>query len=283
MKRKTITLVIYMLVCISLVSVGFAAWVITGGDNTQATGNVTASTVTDKSLHTSETVTFVSGKQNINFGSPIDESGNAINNDATNWFQFDTADPENLVAIYYFDLWVGNGTENDASIASTVKQVKLTYTDSAVDSLISSNYVKAPVFSAWWGDGTEGSPCVTPTEEAGFATALKTALTTTESTAVSSSSVKIYIKIEYDWGSVFNKKNPYEFFNSVSSGSVTYSDNNTPDDETDDITYKDLAIDALGAIDAAFQTAAELKDEPNSGYEYTMVLNFESVAEAPAN
>lgn len=270
MKRKTITLVIYMLVCISLVSVGFAAWVITGGDNTEATGNVTASTVTDKSLNASDPV-FSS--QNINFGSP---KGITAAETSTKWFQFDTADEENLVAMYSFTLKVGNGAQNDASIASTVKQVALTYTDSAVDGLISSNYVKAPMFSAWWGTGTEGSPCVTPTEEAGFAAALLSALTT-GTNAVSSSSVEINIKIEYDWGSVFNYENPYNFFNGTVNvqgvatqitGSTIYSGNQT---------YKDLAIQALGAIDAAFQTAAEESRE-EVDYEYTMILNFESVS-----
>ena len=199
----------------------------------------------------------------------------------TKWFQFDTVDEENLVAMYSFTLKVGNGTQNDASIASTVKQVALTYTDSAVDSLISSNYVKAPVFSAWWGSGSENSPCVSPTEEAGFAAALLAALTT-GTNAVSSSSVEINIKIEYDWGSVFNNDNPYDFFNGTVkvqgvdtpiTGSTVYSKTN---EKT--VTYKDLAVEALGAIDAAFQTSAEEKLEQEEDYEYTMILSFESVS-----
>jgi flagellar basal body-associated protein FliL len=266
MKRKTITLVIYMLVCISLVSVGFAAWVITGGDNTEATGNVTASTVTDKSLSVTDPE-FEAGYQNINFGSPV---GVDPATTTTKWFQFDTADPENLVAKYSFTLSVG---DNNAKLSESLKQVKLTYTDSAVDDLISRNYVKAPMFSAWWGTATEASPCVTPTAEAGFAAALLSALTT-GTNAVTGSSVKIYIKIEYDWGSVFNNLNPYEFFNGTVNdtpitGSTIYSGNQT---------YKDLAIEALGAIDNAFQTAAEESSEVSADYEYTMILNFESVS-----
>lgn len=281
MKRKTITLVIYMLVCISLVSVGFAAWVITGGDNTEATGNVTASTVTDKSL-TATVPDFETGYENINFGSPIDSSGNAINNDATKWFQFDTVDKENLVAKFSFTLSVG---DTSAKLSETLKQVSLTYTvtypdstdstkdnDVDVDSLITKGYVKAPMFSAWWGSKTESSPCVTPTEEDKFADALFNALTS-GTNAVASSSVTINIKIEYDWGSVFNYDNPYYFFN----GNITVENKETPitgstvysktDEKT--VTYKDLAIEALGDIEEAFK---------NQDTKYTMILNFESVS-----
>ena len=47
MKRKTLTMVLCLLTCLSLVGVGFASWVISSGDTDTLTGNIQVDTVTD--------------------------------------------------------------------------------------------------------------------------------------------------------------------------------------------------------------------------------------------
>ena len=47
MKRKTLTMVLCLLTCLSLVGVGFASWVISSGDTEKLTGNIQVDTVTD--------------------------------------------------------------------------------------------------------------------------------------------------------------------------------------------------------------------------------------------
>ena len=118
MKRKTITLVVYMLVCISLVSVGFAAWVITGGTSTNAGGNVTASTVTDSSLSTSQ-ITWSDGST-IHFGAPVDASGNLIENSEENWFQFNGTDKQVLSVTFSFDLKAGSDANSSINASLDV-------------------------------------------------------------------------------------------------------------------------------------------------------------------
>lgn len=47
MKRKSLTMILCLLTCLSLVGVGFAAWVITGPAEAEATGNIVVDSVTD--------------------------------------------------------------------------------------------------------------------------------------------------------------------------------------------------------------------------------------------
>ena len=65
MKKKTLAGLISSLICISLIGVGFASWVITGDDtNEQATGTITTETVSDSSVKITS-ATFGSGAAQI--------------------------------------------------------------------------------------------------------------------------------------------------------------------------------------------------------------------------
>ena len=48
MKRKSLTMILCLLTCLSLVGVGFAAWVISSGDTETVTGNITVDSVSDE-------------------------------------------------------------------------------------------------------------------------------------------------------------------------------------------------------------------------------------------
>ncbi len=104
MKRKSLTMILCLLTCLSLVGVGFAAWVISSGDTATATGNITVDTVSD------ERFSFVSVPtlKEIHFGmnNSTDIPGAWLTNDEKN--------KENLVATFEITL-----TSNSALTGTT--------------------------------------------------------------------------------------------------------------------------------------------------------------------
>ena len=129
-RSKMIAASIAILSSAAVVSTGFAAWVISGGDTKEATGTITADTVSDTS-HTLSAVTWDNGGK-ISFGAPENATGGkflnysgevkeqlvatgtfTVSNLATGWSVgklFDTADfgvkeviPENGTAKYPSD------------------------------------------------------------------------------------------------------------------------------------------------------------------------------------
>ena len=212
MKKKTITLVIYMLVCISLVSVGFAAWIITGGDKTEATGNVVATTVNDESLVISGEG-WASQNNSIAFGRP--ESGYN-----TGWLQAEAGDAvQNLSVTYSFTLAL-----SDQQSASTIGQavaklkaekVKITLTHSAaIQNAITAKYIEGEkvAYTIAYGDSKSqtGELAITSvsteiTED--FLNDLK---------EVDAKTATITITISYAWGGNFNNENPYSYYNNAS-------------------------------------------------------------------
>ena len=209
MKKKTITLVIYMLVCISLVSVGFAAWIITGGTSTETSASITASTVTDKSLNIAEEKWTQGGVETdaaaIVFGIP---SNAQLKN--TDWLRFDDVPAEKLEATYSFTLKVGDGTANDKKLSEVFKvegssvefAINQQY-EAALTAAVRDGYLVGPVVTYYVGNTK-----VTDKEEDGteddFLEAIK---------AVEASSVNIKVEISFNWGSKSDSKNPYTYFN----------------------------------------------------------------------
>lgn len=204
MKRKTITLVVYMLVCISLVSVGFAAWVITGGDSSETTGNITATTVLDKSLTISEEDwdgdSTTAGS--ITFGKP---SG------ATNvgWLQADATDAvDKKEATYSFKL------SSDVDLNTAVATAKIEFTDSVLDAVQAAGYISDPKVEYQTSTSEDKSVWSDPVEykldnanKAASATAFKNAL------SVASKYIYVKITISYTWGQDFDGENPYVYYN----------------------------------------------------------------------
>ena len=84
MKRRTLTIVVGLLLCLSLIGVGFASWVISNGDVAEETGSITVETVSDERIVISE-VTDLSTK-NFIFGAPETPADGATHN----WLQNST-------------------------------------------------------------------------------------------------------------------------------------------------------------------------------------------------
>lgn len=202
MKRKTITLVVYMLVCISLVSVGFAAWIITGGDSSEAQGNITASHVTDKSLTISEEKwdsgnVNVLGAGTINFGIPANTTTN------TGWLQASDVGVDDLTAVYTFKL------SSASNLSDAVKSGTIAFNDAVLDEVQELGYIANPVITyATSTDGsTWGNSATYTLNDATSASNFKSAI------AQAVQSIYVKITITYAWGQDFDGLNPYNYYN----------------------------------------------------------------------
>ena len=200
MKRKTITLVVYMLVCISLVSVGFAAWVITGGDKSEATGNITATSVTDKSLTVSAEQwdggalgTLNAGK--INFGSPEGADAN------TGWLRAESVEDDKLSATFKFTLSSGQ------ALKTVLETATIEFEDTVLDDLQAAGYISHPVITYKVGSAAAATYDLNAAETS--AASFLTALTTD----ANATSVNVEVTITYQWGSDFGGENPYTYYN----------------------------------------------------------------------
>ena len=71
MKRKSLTMILCLLTCLSLVGVGFASWVISSSDEQVVNGNIVVDTVTDNRIELSVVASTETG-QNIKFLGPSD-------------------------------------------------------------------------------------------------------------------------------------------------------------------------------------------------------------------
>ena len=234
MKRKTITLVVYMLVCISLVSVGFAAWVITGGDTETTNGNISATAVTDESvaidaigwdtLDDSGKITFGETRGSIVFGQPEEEAS------STGWLQYSASTTEvaDLNAIYAFTVSSANAL--NTSVQKLVS-ANISVSDSNIDAL--QDDAEDPDDKYYISDATIEYVVATSLDELitkvnndqfkGFIEDTDNP-NTTESNfkedleAVSTTECYVAVKVEYNWGNLFDSKNPYEFYNEKTAG-----------------------------------------------------------------
>lgn len=278
MKRKTITLVIYMLVCISLVSVGFAAWVITGGDNTEASGNVSASTVTDGSIEIDhKTAGFINGNNSIMFGSPADVTATG-----SEYLTFTGSDKENLSVVYQFTVSSNSGNLADIQTLTATYTAPNGLSDEANgdSSLITNGYVSAVSFSCTVNDtAVKFSGNNNTSDEDALATGLKAALKALADTTGGSATVKI--TIAYSWGNAFDGVNPYYFYNfsdyETDCEQLRDEFPATPADGESWSELKSRALTALQALQSALpQDNAQTNDDERKPF--SLVINISSRA-----
>ena len=157
MKRRTLTIVVGLLLCLSLIGVGFASWVISAGDTDQATGNIQVEDVTDRRLTISSVSKsasdFVFGKGTKGTNSWLDASAVAA---------------EVLESTISFNLAYKDGTA--IVISGTGQNVTLSVafdddTKTLLEGAVTAGYIKAvPTLKV---NGSAGSYSVTVTFEWG--------------------------------------------------------------------------------------------------------------------
>ena len=187
MKRKTLTMILCLLTCLSLVGVGFAAWVITAPAHADPiSGNIEVDTVTDKRL-TVKVDYEVADKTSIVFGNKTYTVTESLKN--YGWLQV-TADSkkENLEVSFIITV-----TANDTNWKLTHGELNL-----SVESTVVKNEGLTHALDESYVTVTEGT--LTPTN--------------IDDTDTNDNVVKYKVTYSCNWGDALNGKNPYEYFNS---------------------------------------------------------------------
>lgn len=217
MKRKTLTLVLCLLTVMSLVGVGFASWVISADASVPVEGNIIVDTVADKRLEL--TVAFENDQKDIKFCG----AGETVLDPATNWLYLDDSSKvENLIVTVHCTLKYKGLDEQGNKIKFTV-----TDEDSKkyVGIELSANFIE-PTNTAL--TTAKDASCI---ENKG-AKIEKVKLDSTQTT------LTFDVVITYAWGSRFDNKNPFDFYNynksvndkltsSIEFNGTTLNENNT--------------------------------------------------------
>lgn len=156
--KKKLGLIIGMLMCFSIMTVGFAAWIITGeAEVTNSDGSFVAEEVTEKNM--TLTIDFADNDNQIVFGVPTGSSATTKGN----WLNFETDDPvEDLVATAtvtltnyeycgYFNVeLVENGDYKTALDAKLIEKADVTWT--VVEDANTSTATYTVTITFKWGE-----------------------------------------------------------------------------------------------------------------------------------
>lgn len=188
MKRKSLTLLVCLLACLALGSVGFAAWVITNDANAQDTGTIRVDVVKDARL--SITAEITQGEQII-FGAK--EKDPTV---ANNWMKYEETEDagvklnENLKA--KIKIVIGNFDYVD-TLTITLTEDQTAYYAEA----LAKEYVGAlPVI-------TKSAAELKAIAEADDA----------DENKIENGTLTVYLDIDFAWGEAFDGKNPIDYYN----------------------------------------------------------------------
>lgn len=220
MKKKLFIPLIAALLTIGLTSVGFAAWVIVGGDQQKVDdATFTAYAVTDERYSFTAAVAG-----NIVWGHPSETTMNSISDP---WLIFrNQADTqENLTVQLTLTPATGNTNYKGNTV---VYEVAVSASGDAWAAVTGSNkYVAAPENATYEVTyGANGAITAVTKDVNGNKTTLTEAATAeaTKTTYVEGSNGAITISLDFSWGSYFthegNIVNPYVYFNNKSLASI---------------------------------------------------------------
>lgn len=188
MKRRSLTLLVCLLACLALGSVGFAAWVITNDANAQDTGTIRVDVVKDARLSISAEIT--EGEQII-FGAKEKDSSVA-----NSWMKYEETDDagvklnENLKA--KIKIVIGNFDYLDTLTITLTEDTSAYYAQA-----LAAKYVAA-------------LPVITKT-----AAELKDIADADadDENKIENGTLTVYLDIEFKWGEAFDGKNPIDYYN----------------------------------------------------------------------
>lgn len=186
MKRKAFPILLCFLICLSLVGVGFAGWVITAPDTKSAEGQIVVEEVTENNYAIEPLDSPWSyGKSSFNFVGPTTSSSKE-----GDWLTYDGAQAENLTVTYQFKVKRGTTylTENNGVV--TAKAVL----GEKVNTAITNTYIKLV-------DGID-----------------------VNSLTVSVSGDVFSVTLTFAWGDKFGGNNPYNYYNAQTYSSTIKED-----------------------------------------------------------
>lgn len=214
MKRKSLTMILCLLTCLSLVGVGFASWIITAGDEQSTSSNIEVDTVTDNRL----VLTIAQNDAKIWFGGVTEDYQNPTNA----WLIAGANTPNESLKVTY-----------TCTVEKKSKEA-FVVTDNVIQDLSLSGTFAAPKDNTAYNTAKTAGCFVEPSENA-----------TISNVSISENNVTVTftITIEYKWGSAFGTNNPFTYYNSKKvDESVTV-------DGTQIQNYGDHAAYYLGLLD----------------------------------
>lgn len=189
----------------AVVSTGFAAWVISGGNSEEVSGTIKADIVSDN-YHT---ITLVSEKTAaIYFGAPKESTADITNP----WLKNDSKEKESLLAEFTFTVAnVKTGKDNPGDLFSSITlkaENDTAYNAAVTDELVSSlpaswkkeTYDETPTYSSKTADKSKEYSGIYLVRDSGTASDEGASLT-----------FKLYV--QFTWGNAFEHKNPFFFYN----------------------------------------------------------------------
>ena len=208
-KKSGLISAVIALSCASIVSVGFASWVISQGDEKEVSGSIFVDTVENNAHEMS--VTPTTGTQ-INFTRPETPSPAPT----YSWLSETTSNYENLVAS--FTVTVSNISDAAAAKAN-------------FSAVLESGTISGSTFTASAADAGYNAAAT-----ATYVKALPTPVVADGS--VSSNVWTTTVTVTFEWGAYFDNQNPYYFYNAHKASDI----------KTGETTYAQDAATALGQL-----------------------------------
>lgn len=197
-KKSGLISAVIALSCASIVSVGFASWVISQGDSEVINGSISVDTVSDQT-HTIVTAKLVSAldvttdaaKTNVVYGTSSNAASGWLQNTDSNFL-------ENLD--FYLYVKVANVNASN-TIASVLTVGQLTSTGGGT---VDGKTGYAGAAEAHWGNSSNKS--------------LVGALPTPTASATNfTADGEAWFSFSFTWGSLTNNQNPYVYYNALSA------------------------------------------------------------------
>ena len=195
-RSKMIAASIAILSSAAVVSTGFAAWVISGGDTKEVGGTIEADEVSSKA-HTLSDITFQGDSNKISFGAPKDKETISKSN-SYDWLQ-NNATNENLIASATFTVSNVDEIPTDLHTLFSADDCKFEETTSTkvYADAVKNNYVGA--FPTWNLD----QQYIDQTDPGVYLQLGELQQTT----------LTVTLKVVFAWGSAFESQNPFVYFN----------------------------------------------------------------------
>lgn len=190
MKKKFLLPILSVCMVVALVSVGFAAWLITGNDTSGAQGNFVTHDVTNEYFTASAST--ADGK--IEFG-----KGTATTTNGTPWFNFDGDSQEKLTATFTVKVTPDVAENLDTVLGKNNIKVTLKAQDNAYDNAVTKGIVAYPEIAC--GETNKATA-------ENLVTGVSITLTKTNFNASGEATVTVTFK----WGA---NGNPYTYYNNT--------------------------------------------------------------------
>lgn len=279
-KRKLVTPLVALLLCVGMISVGFAAWVITGNDSKTATGNFTVYTVNDNRYKFS---VDSSTEANIVFGRPTSTSTNP-------WLTYDnTVAEEKLTATIVLKSGDSLSLNVGDVVAYTIEEsgeIKESNSSSVYSTAKTAGYVgDLPKMQGEWKFTiNNGNVEVTTPNSSSNVSATAT---------FSEGVLTVTFTLQFNWGAVTAAtvdsetvyQNPYTYFNALSDMNAAYSNSVSKVSITSSTTGIEATGDgtSITNADVAYGMLKTIAGLENAGYEVTIVGSVTRAAETTAS